>query len=74
MNQKDKVDVNLKLLKSLRETHCKSISDIASYLGYKTSTSYWLMECGRRGFSIDALYKLAKLYKYTMEGLLLVKD
>lgn len=67
------VQLNLRLLKALRETHSKSISDVAEYLGYKTPTSVWLIEKGQRNLSIEGLYKLSKLYKQSMEDFLIVK-
>ena len=69
-----KVTVNLKLLKSLRELNCLSISDIAAYLGYKTPTSFWLVESGQRNMSISNLYKLSLLFNTPMEQLLAVKE
>lgn len=68
------VTVNLKLLKSLRETSCRSISDVAAYLGYKTPTSWWLIESGQRNMSIAVLYKLSLLFKLSMEDLLIVRE
>lgn len=68
------VEINLKLIKSLRETHCFSISDMAEYLGYKTPTSYWLLECGKRNISVIVLYKISKLYNLTMEDFLIVRE
>ena len=68
------VKINLKLIKSLRETSCRSISDVAAYLGYKTPTSWWLIESGQRNMSISALYKLSLLFKLPMEELLIVRE
>ena len=68
------VTVNLKLIKSLRETSCRSISDMAAYLGYKTPTSWWLIESGQRNMSIPVLYKISKLLKIPMENLLIVRE
>lgn len=68
------VTVNLKLIKSLRETSCRSISDMAAYLGYKTPTSWWLIESGQRNMSIPVLYKVSKLLKIPMENLLIVRE
>lgn len=65
------VTINLKLLKSLRETKCMSISDISTYLGYKTPTSWWLCETGQRNISVPTLYKLAKLFGVSMEELII---
>ena len=65
------ISINLKLLKSLRETKCLSISDISDYLGYKTPTSWWLCETGQRNISVAVLYKLAKLYEISMEDLII---
>lgn len=68
------VTVNLKLIKSLRETSCRSISDVAAYLGYKTPTSWWLIESGQRNMSIAVLYKISILFRLSMEKLLIVKE
>lgn len=68
------VSVNLKLLKSLRELHCLSISDVASKLGFKTPTGFWLIESGKRNMSVSILYQLAVLYKTPIENLLIVKE
>jgi transcriptional regulator with XRE-family HTH domain len=56
-----KVRVNLKLLKGLRETRKKSISDLSYHLGYKTPTAYWMLEQGSRNISVEVLYKLSVL-------------
>ena len=68
-----KVRVNLKLIKSLRELSCRSISEVARYLGYKTPTGYWLTENGQRSMSISTLYKLSLLFKLPMENLLIIR-
>lgn len=68
------VTVNLKLIKSLRETSCRSISDVAAYLGYKTPGSWWLIESGQRNMSIAVLYKISQLFGLSMEELLIVKE
>lgn len=68
------VSVNLKLLKSLRELHCLSISNVASKLGFKTPTGFWLVETGKRNMSIPILYQLSLLYKTPVENLLIVKE
>jgi len=68
------VTVNLKLIKSLRETSCRSISDVAAYLGYKTPTSWWLIESGQRNMSISVLYKISQMFRLSMEKLLIVKE
>lgn len=68
------VTINLKLIKSLRELSCKSIADIANYLGYKTSCAWWLIESGQRRMSVNTLYKVARLFDLPMEKLLIVKD
>lgn len=68
------VKVNLKLLKSLRETRNKSVSDLSYYLGYKTPTAYWLLEQGNRNMSIEVLWKLSKLYNKSMEELLVTDE
>jgi len=69
-----KVSVNLKLLRGLRETRSKSVSDLSYYLGYKTPTAYWLLEQGNRNMSIEVLWKLSKLYGKTMEELLITDE
>lgn len=69
-----KVTINLKLIKSLRETSCRSISDVAAYLGYKTPTSWWLIESGQRNMSIAVLYKISQLFNLPMEKLLITKE
>lgn len=68
------VKVNLKLLKGLRETRNKSVSDLSYYLGYKTPTAYWLLEQGNRNMSIEVLWKLSKLYNKSMEELLVTDE
>lgn len=68
------VTVNLKLIKGLRETSCRSISDVAAYLGYKTPTSWWLIESGQRNMSITVLFKISQLFKTSMESLLIVRE
>jgi len=69
-----KVEVNLRLIRSLRETSRKSISDVASVLGYKTPSGYWNLEQGQRTVSVEGLYRLAKLYNMSMEDLLIVRE
>lgn len=69
-----RVHINLKLLKSLRETRRKSISDLSYYLGYKTPTAYWMLEQGSRNISVEVLYKLSVYYGISMEKLLMVDD
>lgn len=64
-----KVVIDLKALKHLREHYGYSISDLASRLGYKTPTGYWLIEQGQRKVSIDTLYRLAEIYNCAMEDL-----
>jgi transcriptional regulator with XRE-family HTH domain len=65
-----KVVINLEALKELREYHGFSISDLASEIGYKTPTGYWLIEQGQRKVSIDTLYRLSKIYDCAMEDLI----
>ena len=67
-----KVNINLKLLRSLRETRRKSISDLSYYLGYKTPTAYWMLEQGSRNVSVEVLYKLSVFYGVSMEDLLII--
>jgi len=69
-----KVQINLKLLKSLRETRKKSISDLSYHLGYKTPTAYWMLEQGSRNISVEVLYKLSVLYGISMENFLIVDE
>ena len=64
--------VNIKLLRSLRETRKYRISDIATYLGYQVPGAYWFIETGQRNLSIEALYKLSRLYDCSIEDLLIV--
>jgi transcriptional regulator with XRE-family HTH domain len=69
MKVKAKVVINLEVLKELRDRYGYSISDLASMLGYKTPTGFWLIEQGQRKVSIDTLYRLAKIYNCQMEDL-----
>ena len=64
-----KVKIDLDALKNLRAEHSYSISDLASLLGYKTPTGYWLIEQGNRKVSIDTLYRLSEIYGVHMEDL-----
>lgn len=68
-----KVKVNLQRLEELREDARFSASFVATELGYKTPTGYWLLEKGERKISINALFSLAKLYNVTMDSLLIVE-
>ena len=64
------VVIDLEALKRLRDHYGYSISDMASKLGYKTPTGYWLIEQGQRKVSIDTLYRLSKIYNCAMEELI----
>lgn len=66
--------VNIKLLKSLRETRKYRIADIATYLGYRAPGAYWFIETGQRNLSIEALYKLSRLYSCSIEDLLIIAE
>lgn len=66
--------VNIKLLKSLRETRKYRIADIAAYLGYRAPGAYWFIETGQRNLSIEALYKLSRLYDCSIEDLLIIAE
>lgn len=66
--------VNIKLLRSLRETRKYRIADIATYLGYQAPGAYWFIETGQRNLSIEALYKLSRLYDCTIEDLLIISE
>ena len=68
------VNLNLKLLKKLRNDAKYSLSDLSNLLHYKTPTGYWLIEKGQRSINVDVLYKLAKLYSCKMEDLLIVTE
>ena len=68
------VEVDLDLLCDMRNRHGLSISDVASTLGYKTPTGYWLIENGHRKVSVAVLYKLAKLYNRSMEEFLIIRE
>ena len=63
--------LNTKLIRSLRETHMKTITEMSKYLGYETPTAFWLIEQGKRNISVEALYKIAKLFKVPMEDFVL---
>jgi len=68
------VEVDLDLLCDMRKRHELSISDVASKLGYKTPTGYWLIENGQRKVSVSVLYKLANLYNHSMEDFLILRE
>ena len=65
-----KVVVDFEAIKEMREQKGLSLSDLSLALGYKTTSGYWLIERGQRKVSIDALYRLAKIYGCHMEELL----
>ena len=69
-----KVNIDLELITKLREKNNYSISYVASEIGYKTPTGYWLIEKGQRKINVEILYKLAKLYKANMEDLLQISE
>ena len=66
---KELVRIDVDKIERLRAEKGYSISDLASELGYKTPTGYWLISNRQRKCSIDTLYRLAKLYGVQMEEL-----
>ena len=64
-----KAEVDLNQLLALRIKQGYSVSDMATRLGYKTPTGYWLLEKGKRQISVDNLYCLAQIYSIPMEDL-----
>lgn len=63
--------VNLTLIKSLRKEHKLTGNDLAKALGIKR-ISYYHKEYGERGFKIEELVVLAKLYNLKVDDLLII--
>lgn len=64
----ESIDLDVKLLLKLRTEKGWTTKRLATYLGYKTATGYWLIENGERKIPVSSLYKLSKLYKTSMEN------
>ena len=69
------IKINLDFMYQMRvKEPVLSIKTVATALGYKTPTGYWLIENGERKASAAVLYKLSKLYGCTMEDFMLAEE
>lgn len=66
--------VNLELLKQLREKAGLTQDNVAKRLGYKTSLGYHYIETGRCRLKADQAFVLADLFKVSVDDLFFDKQ